>query len=77
MPRTAAALDGAPLCLVGVERAGAASPPECSLRLMPRNAWRQYLLAWVLLGLVCMGIGWLLAHLMVRGASQEWPQGRS
>jgi hypothetical protein len=70
MPRASAALGGAPLCLVGVERCGAASPPECSMRIMPRRAWIQNLLEWVLLVLVFMGIGWLLAHIMVRGASQ-------
>jgi hypothetical protein len=76
MPRASAALGGAPLCLVGVERCGAASPPECSMRIMPRRAWIQNLLEWLLLVLFFMGIGWLLAHIMVRGASQEGPQWR-
>jgi hypothetical protein len=70
VPRAAAALDGAPLWLVGVERAGAASPPECSMRRMPRRAWIKDLLEWVLLVLFFMGIGWLLAPIMVRGVSQ-------
>jgi hypothetical protein len=44
---------------------------------MPRRAWIQNLLEWVLVVLFFMGIGWLLAHIMVRSASQEWPHWRA
>jgi hypothetical protein len=70
MPRAAAVVGGAPLCLVGVARSGAAAPPECSMRIMLRRAWIHHLLAWVLLVLFSLGSGWLLAYIMVRGASQ-------
>jgi hypothetical protein len=40
------------------------------MRLMSQRAWIRNLLEWVLLVLFFMGLGWLLAEIMVRGASQ-------
>jgi len=40
------------------------------MRIMLRRAWIHHLLAWVLLVLFSLGSGWLLAYIMVRGASQ-------
>jgi hypothetical protein len=40
------------------------------MRIMPQRAWIRNLLEWVLLGLLFMGLGWLLADSMVRGATQ-------
>jgi hypothetical protein len=77
MPGAATALGGAPLGLVGVAHAGAASSPEGSMRLRLRRAWIRNLFEWVLVGLFFMGSGWLLAHLMVRGGSQEGPPWRA
>jgi hypothetical protein len=40
------------------------------MMIVTRRAWIKNLLEWVLLVLFFMGIGWLLAHIMVMGASQ-------
>jgi hypothetical protein len=48
-----------------VERSGAASPLEGSMRRLIRRAWLKHLLEWVLLVLVFTSIGRLLAYIMV------------